>query len=106
MTNPPPPSNFLSLSLEIRQQILSYSFEDPFHKDITHNQLSQEETYKLRIRGHDIEEWSISSPIFGISAPNFDNWAITLSQVHESIAQDLPFVLKQYMKDLEIITMR
>lgn len=97
-TSPSPPANFLSLPLEIRQQILSCSLMIPFQRGITYNQNLQEETHKLQKRGHDTEKLTIS-------VPNINNWITTLSHVHESITQDLAFIQKKYLADSKETTL-
>lgn len=83
------PTDYFTLPLEIRQQILAYTFPDLLQKDLALNR------HLLRIN----YLFVFGSPL-PTSAPHIHNWATVLVQAHESIALDLPFLLKPLLKEI------
>lgn len=100
----PTVASYLTLPLELRQQILAYTFPDPLQKDLALNRHLLHINYLFYYRPE--RTGAVPSPEvfdtpFPTPVPNIHNWATTLIQAHESIASDLPFVLKPQVEEVE-----
>lgn len=100
----PAVASYLTLPLELRQQILAYTFPDPQQKDLTLNRhilhINCLFYYRAERTGA-IPSPEVFDTPFPTSTPNIHNWATTLILAHESIASDLPFVLKPHVEEVE-----
>ncbi|RDI79534.1 hypothetical protein Vi05172_g10366 [Venturia inaequalis] len=100
----PEPTNFFTLPLELRQQILAHTFPDLLAKDLALNRHLLHINYLFYYRA--VPKGALPSPEISdsplpTSAPHIHNWATTLVQAHDSIASDLPFLLKPLVEEIE-----
>jgi hypothetical protein len=102
-TNQPP--NFLSLPLEIRQEILSHAFADAFTPDIMFNrelysvpfktcQVILSHVFADELARDMVLDAKLLNPL-KFFMPNTHILAVNLSLVHPQLSLDMAFVLKQ-----------
>lgn len=100
------PANYFTLPLELRQSILAYTFPDLLKEDLALNRHLLHINHLFHYRAVSKRKGALPSPNaynspLPISAPHIYNWATTLVQAHESIAPDLPFLLKPLVEEIE-----
>lgn len=88
----PLPTGYLSLPLELRQQILYESFSDAYEKDRKFNEV----LIRARLLFH-MDERVRSQR----HAPSICDWASALDSTHGCVRLDLKFVLKVKLRDFE-----
>lgn len=92
-------TNFLTLPRELRQKILNLSFDDTTAKDIEFN------VYLCALR--EAVETRISIDCTQTeSLPHTSQWAHTLVSIHPTVTEDLGYVLRNVIRDLEQQTSR
>lgn len=88
--------NFLTLSLELRQQILTHAFDDAALRDLHFNSLLY--TAGILWRNNNIDKDLLSKTIY---TPNIYNLAATLRKVDPQLGLDMVYVLKQVLPKFE-----
>ncbi|QDS75487.1 hypothetical protein FKW77_004613 [Venturia effusa] len=88
-------ANFLSLPLELRQQVLTHAFDDATLQDLQFNSLQ----FKL-----DLMLCRIDNDLFyeTISSPNICTLAASLQEVDPQLGHDIVYILKRILLKFEI----
>lgn len=87
------PTDFYSLSLELRQKILLNSFDEPLANDVAFNTNLSRIDQALNGIGTDAKSFDF--------APYISAWAHILKSTHSMVSQDLGFVIRTTIQALK-----